>query len=305
MVARLVADPLLVHVVADARKDAHDLALADIEANVRAHRVHDVDARDAAKLPRPALERLRLLQQCADRADVGKVAGHLRRHRPFQVGGDLAVFAAVQHAQRGNAGHFLGEADATRALDAAGHRSLDDRAHIFVVDGALVLLEAGERSAIGHRLVLEVALAALVADRAVERVIDEQELHHPFARLLHHRGVGADGLAVGSRKRATRLRLGRSRSDLDEAHAAIAGDRQPLVIAEARDFLPGELAGLQDGRALWDLDLNAVDGDLGHQFDSATTVVTVRNAAVASIERRPSGVVSSRAWFRAHASEAT
>jgi hypothetical protein len=57
-------------------------------------------------------------------------------------------------------------------------------------------------AAIGHRLVLQVALAALVADRAVERVVDEQELHHPFARLLDHRRVGADRLAVGGGQRA-------------------------------------------------------------------------------------------------------
>jgi hypothetical protein len=34
-------------------------------------------------------------------------------------------------------------------------------------------------AAVGERLVLQVALAALVADRAIERVVDEQELHHP------------------------------------------------------------------------------------------------------------------------------
>ncbi len=35
MVARLVADPLLVHVLVDARKDAHHLALTNVEADVR------------------------------------------------------------------------------------------------------------------------------------------------------------------------------------------------------------------------------------------------------------------------------
>ena len=39
---------------------------------------------------------------------------------------------------------------------------------------------------------------------------------------------------------------------------------QPLVIAEARDFLPRKLARLQHGRALRDLELDAVDGDLRH-----------------------------------------
>ncbi len=77
MVARLVADPLLVHVLVDAREDAHHLALADVEADVRADRVHHVDARHAAQLPRPLLEQLRLLQQRADRAHVDQVAGEL------------------------------------------------------------------------------------------------------------------------------------------------------------------------------------------------------------------------------------
>ena len=161
-------------------------------------------------------------------------------------------------------GDFRGKADAARALDAAGHRGLDDRAHILVVDRPLVLLVAGEAAAIGHRLVLEVAFAALVADRAVERVVDEEELHHPLARLFHQGGVGADRLAVGGGQRAARLRLGRARRDLDQAHAAIAGDRQPLVIAEARDLLARKLARLKHGRALRDLDFDAVDGDFRH-----------------------------------------
>ena len=53
VVARLVVDPLLVHVLVDARQDAHHLALADVEADVGADRVHDVDAGDPPQLPRP------------------------------------------------------------------------------------------------------------------------------------------------------------------------------------------------------------------------------------------------------------
>ena len=265
MVARLVADPLLVHVLVDAREDAHHLALADVEADVRSDRVHDVDARDVAQLPRPHFENLRLLKQRPNRADICEIAGEFGRNRPLEVRADLAVFASVKHADLRHARNFRREADAARALDAAGHRGLDDRTHIFVVDRALVLLETREAAAIGHRLVLEIAFAALVADRAIERVVDEQELHHPFARLLHHRRVGADVLAVGGRQRAARLGLGRPGRDFDQAHPAIAGDRQPLVIAEARDLLARKLARLKHGRALRDLDLDAVDGDLRHR----------------------------------------
>ena len=44
-------------------------------------------------------------------------------------------------------------------------------------------------------------------------------------------------------------------SMLDQAHAAIAGDGEPLVEAEMRDLDAGLLAGLQHRRACRDLDL--------------------------------------------------
>ena len=74
------------------------------------------------------------------------------------------------------------------------HDRLDQRADIFVLDRALVLREAAAVDAVGHGLVLQVALAALVADRAVERMVDQQELHHAFARLLHHRRARGEDL---------------------------------------------------------------------------------------------------------------
>ena len=57
---------------------------------------------------------------------------------------------------------------------------------------------------------------------------------------------------------------------LDQAHAAIAGDRQPLVEAEARDFRARGLAGLQQRVLRRDVDLFAVDDELGHAAGSLT-----------------------------------
>ena len=51
-------------------------------------------------------------------------------------------------------------------------------------EGALDVLEAGLGAAVGHRLVLQRAFAALVADRAVQRVVDQQQLHHAVLRLV-------------------------------------------------------------------------------------------------------------------------
>ena len=77
----------------------------------------------------------------------------------------------------------------------------------------LRLGEAGLAAAVAHRLVLQRALAALVADRAVERVVDEQELHHALLRLVGDRRgeLGVDDHAVGDGDRAGRLRLGHRR----------------------------------------------------------------------------------------------
>src|SRR6185437_17149297 len=63
---------------------------------------------------------------------------------------------------------------------------------------------------------------------------------------------------------AGRDRLGRRLLHFDEAHPAIAGDRQPVVVAEPRDLDAGRFRGLQDGRAVGDLHLDTVDGELGH-----------------------------------------
>src|SRR5262245_65042269 len=45
---------------------------------------------------------------------------------------------------------------------------------------------------------------------------------------------------------------------------SVAGDRETLVVAEARDLLAGGLAGLQHGRPVGDFDLDAVYGYFGH-----------------------------------------
>src|SRR3546814_13292292 len=75
-------------------------------------------------------------------------------------------------------------------------------------------METGVAAPIGDRLVLKIALAALVADRAIERMVDEEELHHPFARTLYLFRRGGDHLIIRGRQRARRLRLRRSRRNL-------------------------------------------------------------------------------------------
>jgi hypothetical protein len=104
--------------------------------------------------------------------------------RAADDGGDLACSPAMDHAELHHAGHFLAEADAARAMDAAAHLfHREQRADALVEDDALFFAVARGRAAIADARVLQLALAALVADRAVQRVVDQQELHHALLRL--------------------------------------------------------------------------------------------------------------------------
>ena len=210
----------------------------------------------------------------ADRAQVDHVGGELRHHAVLEVGGDLHVLAAADGAQFLDTGDFGHEADAAGALDAARHVRLDQGAEVLFVNRALVLIIARAADAVAHRLVLEVTFAALVADRAIERMVDEEEFHHPFARLLDERCAGVDpvGRAIARRAQVVDAhgaggdRL-RHAVDLDQAHAAVAGDRKAFVIAEAGNFAACQLAGLKQRDAVFDFDFLVVNQELFRHSD--------------------------------------
>ncbi len=115
----------------------------------------------------------------------------------LKVSRDLHILAATNRADFFNASHFLCKTDAACALNATSHRRFDQRSHIFLGHRALVFFKARSAATISNALVLQVAFAALIANRAIERVVDKQKLHHPFARLFDHRRIGADDLAFG------------------------------------------------------------------------------------------------------------
>src|SRR5262245_4080176 len=271
--ARLVRNPFFVDGVVHPRQEAKDLAAAAIDTNVGAERVHDVDRLGLGKFPGPGDEGVGLRGQRTNRAKVHNIAGELRHHAALEIGGDLHVLATANGAKLLDAGDLGHETDAASAVNAAGHVGADQRPQIFVLDRAFVVGEAAGVEAIGHGLVLQVAFATLVADRAVERVIDEQKFEHALARLLHRGRVGDDGgwravaawpeIVDAHGARGHRLRHARH---FDQAHPAIAGYRQALVIAETRNLDAGEPAGLDQSDAVRHLVLFAVDNELRHAF---------------------------------------
>jgi hypothetical protein len=97
------------------------------------------------------------------------------------------------------------------------------------------------------------------ANRAVERVIDQQELEHALAAFDGFRILRVHHHAFGRRRRARRLQLGHL-VDLDQADAARRVDAQAGVVAVIRDLDAGFDGGLQNRGALADGELPTVDG---------------------------------------------
>src|SRR6185369_3384797 len=270
-VARLVRNPFLVDGLVLARENAQNFAPASIDANSAPYRIHDIDRRRLGQLPGPCHEGVRLRRKRADRAKIDHVAGQVREHAALEIGGDLHVLATSDGAELLHAGHLGHEAYAARAVNAAVHVGVDQRPEIFLLDRTLIVLEAARIESIGHGLILQIALATLVADRAIERMIDEQELEHALARLLYRLRIGDDAgrrtVARGSQVVYAHGARGdglRHAGHFDQAHAAIAGNRQALVVAEAGNLDAGNFAGLDQRDAIRHLVLFAVDDQLRH-----------------------------------------
>ena len=127
--ARLVAEPFLVHVLVQARQNAQHFRPARIDADVGADRVQHVDAVGLAQLPRTRDESVRLRGQRADRAEIDDIARQFgasapSRHRCRPPCSRRARWRRVRARRRLS----VDEADAARAMDAARHDGLDQRA---------------------------------------------------------------------------------------------------------------------------------------------------------------------------------
>ena len=173
--------------------------------------------------------------------------------------GSSSKVAMIDCAPRSRATSWLSSATSSRearaavAEDAALPVERDrrrDRDRLF--ERALRERVPGDRWAPAERQILERALAALVADGAVERVVDEDELERGVLALgrVRRRLRGADDHAVLRGQRAAGLKL-RHALDLDEAHAAGADGRsEPRLVAEDGDLDPGRERGLDEPGSL-------------------------------------------------------
>ena len=130
-------------------------------------------------------------------------------------------------------------------------------------DHALFFFVTRAAAAITHSQVLQLALTALVANRAIERVVDQQKLHD---RLLGRNRL----VALGAHDHA--LRHGRGAGghglggffNLDQAHAAVGRNREFLVVAEMGDVGAGFFSGMHDHAAFGNFHFLTVEFYFNH-----------------------------------------
>ena len=194
--------------------------------------------------------------------------------------------AAIQEAQHIVVRDFLHEADAARAHDAAfvvEHDALAEVHALWLFH--LLFDETGFAFAKLDGKFLQPALARLIANRTVERVVDEQKFHHALAAFFDERRGGANAHALGDFHRAANLRL-RSPADLGlaigiqhglavgshlraaglhETHAAVARRAEFGVVAVVRNEFAALHAGLDHARAFGKLFPLPVDLHIDHR----------------------------------------
>ena len=202
--------------------------------------------------------------------------------------GEGGVGAALGKAEHGIAGDFVHETNAAAAHDAALVVEPDAWADIDVFRlFHLHVDEAGDAAAVLDGLFLQTALASLVTDRAVERVVDQEKLHHALTAFFHQLAVGADAHVLADRVCAgdhgarhpadgfeavfipLRLLAGggaRGHSHLHQTHPAVPRGAQFRVVAVMGDGNRGLPARLDHPRAFGELMPNAVDLDIDQAF---------------------------------------
>ena len=139
----------------------------------------------------------------------------------------------------------------------------DEWTHVFVCNDAFFFFVTRLGATITHSQILQLAFTTLIADGAIEWMVDEQKLHHRFLCFDGFVRLGANNHALRNRCRTRRHGLWHF-LDIHQAHAATGGNAQFLVIAKMGDVGPRLLSRVHDHAAFSSLHFFAVKFNFDH-----------------------------------------
>ena len=199
------------------------------------------------------------VKQSSSRANLDAVTA-LRTIQPAAERADDGVRAAISGFDRFFTHPFIADARATLAEDAALRIVCHHWGKIFFRMVVFLFGKAFFQIAPVESQLLQFALAAAIADRAIEWVVGEQELDHGALSFLNLFALRRDHHAIGANDRAGGLQL-RHLLNADQTHAARRLQSEIGVVAERRNVETIFAAHVDQARAFRDLKVFGVDGD--------------------------------------------
>src|SRR5438128_1199405 len=245
-----VAEPMAVDGFVDAGLKARNAVLISLDADVAAGAAAGTNGRCFLQVPDAHFETEIAVRQRADGADIDDVSRERVVEHRVGKKRNRRMIAAIDDRQLVCVGDLLKKTDATRALDTALAVKDDVRTKdLFFAIMLFSLCEPARLQIMLHVVILQPALARLIADGTIERVINEKKLHHRFSDRQDFRALRQNRHTLRDHCVAGDLELGHL-FDLDETHTAIARDRKFCVIAVVRNGDPHLRRRLNDGLTL-------------------------------------------------------
>ena len=160
-----------------------DLVIAHAQRGLAAVGAVCADGGDVCHFPGSRFVAIGAAGERADRADVDAHAAFFALEMIFAIGNDHAVCTAHADAECFHVHAFVADAYAAETKNASRSVVIDKLRPFFFGAMNFFFDEAAGVGAVAEDHVLQFALAAFVADRAVERVVGQQKFQHVLAGL--------------------------------------------------------------------------------------------------------------------------
>jgi hypothetical protein len=219
------------------------VVLIDIDAATRA--ATGTDAVFGFQPPDALLVQEVLAAQRTNRTEVDHVAGEFIVARVTREDIDLFVSSAADDLQFGRSTDLARESHAARTHDAAVGEQRDLIADVVLIGlNVLGLLQTAVAATVFVAVVLQPAFTGLIADGAIERMVEKEVFEGRLLGVLDLLAVRNDDRAVLHRSLAAGKQLGLHHNravgllvtHLDKAHAATGNDRQVMMVAVVGDL---------------------------------------------------------------------
>src|SRR5699024_9265701 len=279
----LVTQPFLVHLGVVAREFAHHLAAPVVGSLFAAGGAVFADTRGRHQVERAGPETVPRAGERPDRADLNGVSREVAVERLATRGGrrvrvvvdpggrrgtDLLRWATFQQLDERVTRNLVREAGTALALHTPFAVQQDlTRYGQWLRECAFHVDEPRVGAAVCHRLILKWTLTPLVTHRAVQGMVDQQQLHHTLLSLVRNLGglLVPHHHAVGHRNRARPLGLRHRTAVLLDLHRTLSTATrwfEQRVTAEPRAPRPDPLRCADDQLTFGGDYLRVVDREL-------------------------------------------